>query len=116
MLSNLVNLYQPSFSYALVKAIEENNYDINKYLKWLWQTKHFATDKANFRKLHAYSKKLLIILRIGMLTEIAAGIYLIYLGLSNSLAGGIYFGIATLIVYPIVWSLLICPIVSLFKR
>jgi UDP-N-acetylmuramoyl-tripeptide--D-alanyl-D-alanine ligase len=58
------------------------------------------------------ARLLLWTVRIGILVQLAVGIELILLGWDGQITGGMAFGLATIIAYPIVWAhLLLAPLV-----
>jgi UDP-N-acetylmuramoyl-tripeptide--D-alanyl-D-alanine ligase len=107
-MKNLFSLYVPSYSRTLVYMLQSTEYAIGPYLKWVGRTKDFSSvmHRRTLNKTKA-ARLLLLAVRLGILLQLAAGCLLIYLGFSNHVVGGAYFGVALLISYPFVWAYLL---------
>jgi len=107
-----LSLFSPKYPVVLINLLQKNHYHERTYLKQLWQTKDFSL---NTKKIHTSRnvKFLLTYLYLGIIIELIAGIYLIIQGINNNITGGIFFGIALIILYPFVWSHLILIPVNL---
>lgn len=94
--------------------LQNAEYQIRPYLSWYWRTQNFST--VEYRRQLVPTKAaraLLILLTIGMLLEIGAGLLLIALWWQNDLQGGWAFGTALILAYPIVWAhLILLPLVG----
>ncbi len=108
MISGLISLYLPGYLRTIVYMLQSGEYEIKPYLAWYWQTKNFTT--VVYRKqldLTKAAKGLLWFLRIGVLIQILVGLFLIYLGQFHGLIGGTAFGLAIIVMYPVLWAHLI---------
>jgi UDP-N-acetylmuramyl pentapeptide synthase len=105
MIRALLSLYSPRYPAVLVYMLQNTEYQMGPYLRWYWQTVHF--EKVMYRRTLQRTRParlLLLALWAGILAEIAAGVLLIALGLSDRFTGGVPFGIACLLAYPVVWA------------
>src|SRR5690606_39152830 len=88
--------------------LQNTEYRVGPYLKWYWQTQNFG--KVMYRR-HLEPTKAARLLRLalyaGILAEVAAGALLIWLGLEDRVTGGVPFGAAVIIAYPVVWAHLV---------
>ncbi|HMH30860.1 MAG TPA: Mur ligase family protein [Methylomirabilota bacterium] len=112
MIRDFISIYLPSYPTVLVYMLQSTEYEVKPYVKWVWRTKDF-TGVMKRRTLHKTkaARALLLALRLGMLLEVIAGFVILYLGLSNDLTGGVGFGAALILAYPIVWAhLIIVPL------
>ena len=111
-MKQLFSLYSPRYPLTLAYMLQASEYRGGAYLKWLWRTRDFSSVQYR-RQLDktSYAKMLLLVLAGGMALEILAGISLIILGVSGIMAGGLEFGLALIVVYPLIWShLVILPL------
>jgi UDP-N-acetylmuramoyl-tripeptide--D-alanyl-D-alanine ligase len=110
---NLLSLYSRKYPVVLVYMLQNTEYRIKPYLKWLWRTNDY--DEVMIRRTLDHTKParlLLIGLRLGILAELILGILLIYLGIWHNLPGGAPLGSALIIVYPVLWAhLLVLPLI-----
>jgi UDP-N-acetylmuramoyl-tripeptide--D-alanyl-D-alanine ligase len=92
--------------------LQASEYKIGPYIAWLHRTKNFNTvSERRTLNLTKPARLLLSALGLGILAQIFAGLLLIYLGIWHHLAGGIVFGVAVLISYPLLWPyLLLIPL------
>jgi UDP-N-acetylmuramoyl-tripeptide--D-alanyl-D-alanine ligase len=112
MIRYLISMYLPSYPTVLVYMLQSAEYKYGPYLKWVWRTKDFRTVmKRRTLEPTRPAWLLLLALRLGILLQIAAGIVLIIGGAKGDIVGGVPFGIALIILYPLVWAhLLIVPL------
>jgi UDP-N-acetylmuramoyl-tripeptide--D-alanyl-D-alanine ligase len=109
---SLTSLYSPKYPTVLIYMLQNTEYKVRPYLKWVWRTKYYdevmqrrALDRTKAARL------LLLTLRLGILVELILGILLICLGIWHNLVGGIALGAALIIVYPVLWAhLLVVPL------
>jgi UDP-N-acetylmuramoyl-tripeptide--D-alanyl-D-alanine ligase len=89
--------------------LQSVEYQPGPYLSWYWRTQDFSkvVYRRQLDKTRAASL-LLDSLNAGILAQIILGIILIILGITHHLAGGVLFGVAVIICYPIVWAHLVC--------
>jgi len=112
MINAILSLYKPSYVRALVYMLQSTEYKVGPYLKWYWRTQDFSKVETR-RKLDRTkaARLLLIALKLGIGLELVAGLVLITIGLTTSFESGIYYGIAVIIAYPVVWAhLVIIPL------
>lgn len=108
MIRGLLSLYAWRLPVVLVYMLQNTEYFAGPYLKWFWQTTHF--EKIMYRRVlepTRAARLLLMTLRFGMLIQIAVGLSLIWLWWRGDVAGGLAFGIALIIAYPVVWAHLV---------
>lgn len=111
MIKDLVkgfSVYLPSYPNALVYMLQSNEYHIGPYLEWVRRTKDFSSVMRR-RTLDTTraAQLLLLVLRLGVLLQLAAGIWLIWMGANGSLTAGVPFGAALILIYPLLWPYLI---------
>jgi len=114
MIRQLLSLYLPSYPITLVYMLQSTEYQIKPYLAWIGRTKDFTTVMKRRQLDRTKAARLLLgVARLGMLLQIALGALLIYLGGWQQLPGGVAFGIAIIVAYPLVWPyLLVAPIAA----
>jgi len=98
--------YTPkTYPELVIYMLQTTDYQPRPYLKWYWRTQNFNRVMVR-RTLHRTSaaKKLLIGLYVGIVIQLLLGLLLIYLWHWHNLAGGLVFGLAVIIAYPIVWA------------
>jgi UDP-N-acetylmuramoyl-tripeptide--D-alanyl-D-alanine ligase len=108
MLKPLLSLYSLSYPKTLIYMLQSTEYQLGPYYKWIIRTKDFS--KVTYRRELVKTKAarlLLLSARLGILIEILAGLLLVYLGIKSVVVGGIFFGIALILIYPFVWAYLI---------
>lgn len=112
-LRGLFSLYSWHYPVALVYMLQNTEYRLGPYLRWFWQTSHF--ERVMYRRTLDRTKAarlLLLALRLGMLAQLAAGIWLVVLGLQDDFSGLTAIGAALVIAYPVVWAhLVVAPLV-----
>lgn len=104
-MQNFTSLYSPRFPTVLVYMLQATEYQIGPYVAWVNRTHDFNTvmqrrtlDRTKVARL------LLLTIRLGIVLQIACGLVLIYLGQWRQLTGGVYFGLAVVAAYPLVWA------------
>jgi UDP-N-acetylmuramyl pentapeptide synthase len=105
MIRGLLSLYSWRFPAVLVYMLQNTEYQAGPYLKWFWQTTHF--ERVMYRRTldpTRAARLLLLAVRWGMLLQLAVGFGLIYAWWRGDLAGGLAFGIAAIVAYPLVWA------------
>jgi len=105
MIRELISLYSPSYPRMLVYMLQSSEYKVGPYLKWVWRTKDFSTvAQRRTLELTRPARLLLTSLRLGILLELIIGAWLVYLGGWQGLTGGVAFGLALILVYPLLWA------------
>jgi UDP-N-acetylmuramoyl-tripeptide--D-alanyl-D-alanine ligase len=114
MIRGLISLYIPSYPVVLIYMLQSTEYEAGPYLSWFWRTKNFSTVmKRRTLDRTPAARLLLLVLRVGILIEIAAGLLLIYLGIFQHVIGATAFGAAVIIAYPVVWAhLMVLPLLA----
>lgn len=112
MIKRLAEVYRPRYLSTLVYMLQSVEYRPGLYLKWFWRTRDFS--RVAQRRTLDYTKParlLLLALCLGAGLEVLVGAFLVYLGIWRGLSGGIAFGAALIVGYPVVWAhLVIIPL------
>ncbi len=113
MIRGLLSLYAWRYPDALAYMLQNTEYQIGPYLAWYWRTVNFSRvmHRRVLQRTRA-ARLVVLVIRVGMLLEIAAGIALLALWRWHGLVGGWEFGLALLIGAPVVWAhLIVVPLV-----
>lgn len=114
MISTLIGWYRPRYLTALVYMFQSTEYQILPFLRWCWRTKDF--DAVMYRRKldpTRAARLLLLALRVGVVLQLAAAAALIIFGSTGHIIGGVSFGLALAISYPIIWPhLLVVPVLA----
>jgi len=105
MIRALISIFSLRYPTVLVYMLQNTEYHAGAYLKWFWQTTHF--ERVMYRRTLDRTKAarlLLTALRLGMLVQVLAGLACIGLWYTGHMEGGLAFGLAILLAYPIVWA------------
>lgn len=105
MFKAYLSLYRPVYPLVLVRAWQQRG-SASSYLKWYWHSKDFSLTGPNI-KLSRFNVVVLRLMQGGIIVQIAISLYLMYLGLWQNLVAGFAFGLACLVVYPVLWAHLI---------
>ncbi|MDL2341919.1 MAG: Mur ligase family protein [Patescibacteria group bacterium] len=107
-LRGLLSLYSPRYPTTLVYMLQSTEYQAAAYLAWFWRTTNFATvtQRRSLDRTKA-ARLLLTALRIGMLVQIALGLFLVLAGARAHHAGVELGGIIAIVIYPVLWAYLI---------
>jgi len=101
--------YTPkTYPRTIVYMLQTTDYQPAAYLKWFWRTQNFnkVIVRRTLNETKA-AKQLLIGLYIGITLQLLLGLLYIFLWHWHNLAGGLVFGVAVIISYPIIWAHLI---------
>lgn len=113
MIQALLSLYSPHYPTTLIYMLQNTEYRALPYLAWFWRTQDFS--KVEHRRRLERTKAarlLLLLLRFGILLEVAAGLALVYAWWRFGWAGFWGFGLAMIVAYPVLWAhLIVLPIV-----
>jgi UDP-N-acetylmuramoyl-tripeptide--D-alanyl-D-alanine ligase len=105
MISAIASLYLPRYVTTIVYMLQSTEYQAGPYLKWYWRTQNFSKVAVRKQLKPTKAAKLLrLTLGAGMIAQILCGLFLIYLWHWHNLAGGLDFGLAIIISYPLVWA------------
>ena len=108
MIRGFLSLYYWKYPFFIVYMLQNTEYRLVPYLKWYWQTLHF--ERVMYRRkleLTVPARLLLLALYSGMLFQIGVGVWLLSRGISGEITGGVEFGLAMIIGYPVVWAHLV---------
>lgn len=105
MIGAFLYLYRPAYLKALVYMLQSTEYQPRAYLQWYWRTTDFrrVMHRRTLDRTRA-ARLLLAALRLGVLIELAVAAWLVYLGIWQQLPGGVAFGLAVAVVYPVLWA------------
>jgi UDP-N-acetylmuramyl pentapeptide synthase len=112
MIGGLLSLYRPGYLKAIVYMLQSTEYQVGPYIRWYWRTTNFSTvmQRRTLDRTRA-AKLLLLALRTGSLMQVAVGLACVYLGVTHSFVGGTAFGLAIILLTPLMWAhLVIIPI------
>lgn len=103
-MQNFTSLYNLRLPTVLVYMLQATEYQVAPYLTWLHRTNNFNSvmKRRTLDKTKA-ARLLLLGIRLGIVSQITLGLVLMYLGHWQQLTGGVYFGLAIIIAYPLVW-------------
>ncbi len=113
MISALASIFLPSYPRVLVYMLQGTEYQAGPYLKWYWRTQNFShVMKRRTLEPTRPARLLLLALRLGIGLQLLAGLLLMYFGLFQGLVGGVAFGAALIVAYPVIWAhLLVVPLI-----
>ncbi len=106
MLKNLFSLYYYQYPQALVNLMWLAQFDPARYLKRINQTKNFLLPLEDPAPKTVKYLVLENLIRLGIILQIVVGIWLIIAGFNHTVVGGIFFGLALVVIYPFVWAYL----------
>ncbi len=104
MIKGILSFFSWRYPATLVYMLQNTEYKAGPYFAWFLRTKNFNNvAKRRVLQRTKAAKLLLFSVYAGILLQIAAGILLI----CSSIVGGVYFGIALIVSYPVVWAFLL---------
>jgi UDP-N-acetylmuramoyl-tripeptide--D-alanyl-D-alanine ligase len=100
--------YRPSYLRTIVYMLQNTEYQAAPYLKWYWRTKDFGDvmRRRTLDKTRA-ARSLLLALQLGVCIQLTIAASFMYLGIWHNLVGGVGFGAAIVVIYPVLWAHLI---------
>ena len=108
MISIVLGFYGQKFPGTIAYMLQSTEYQVKPYLAWFWRTNDFSkVDRRRTLQRTGRAKLIVLALRLGMLLQALLGIVLITQGIRIGQSSTIYFGLAVLLSYPIVWAHLI---------
>lgn len=113
MISAFLSLYRPGFPSILVYMLQSTEYQPWSYFTWFWRTQNFSNVMKR-RKLEQTraARLLLMALRVGISLQIILGISMIYVAGTYRADWLAILGLATVLLYPILWAhLVILPLI-----
>jgi UDP-N-acetylmuramyl pentapeptide synthase len=104
-MQNFTSLYSPNYPTVLVYMLQATEYQVGPYVAWINRTHNFnaVMQRRTLDKTPA-ARLLLLGIRLGIGLQIIGGLVAIYLGHWHQLTGGVYFGLALAVSYPLVWA------------
>lgn len=115
MIRKLLSLYSWHYPAALVRLLQINDYLPGRFLRQYWQTTDFSPQaRPHAPEPTPAAQKILLVIKLGILFEVAAGLVLIVLWGRNDLLGGWQFGLAAILAYPIIWAHMLALLVVLW--
>ena len=108
MISRITSFFGPTYPKTLAYMLQSTEYQVKPYLAWYWRTNNFK-DVSHRRSLDKTRRARLLVagLRIGIALQIIAGVIVLIQGIQKDQLSDIYFGIAILLAYPVIWAHLI---------
>jgi UDP-N-acetylmuramoyl-tripeptide--D-alanyl-D-alanine ligase len=109
----VISIFLPSYPRTLVYMLQSTEYQTGPYLRWFWRTQNFSTViKRRVLEPTRPARMLLLAAQYGIGLQLIGGLVLIYQGIFHDLPGGVVFGLAALLSYPVVWAhLLVVPLI-----
>lgn len=107
-LRGLLSLYRPGYLRTIIYMLQNTEYQPKAYLSWYWRTQNF--NRVMYRRSLEPTKAarlLLLAVRCGAALELLVALGLVYLGIWHQLPGGVAFGAATVVIYPVLWAHLV---------
>jgi UDP-N-acetylmuramoyl-tripeptide--D-alanyl-D-alanine ligase len=116
MIKALLSMYSLRYPTVITYMLQSTEYRVMPYLSWLNRTRNFNTVmRRRVLEPTNAARTLLRAVRLGIAAELLIGIALICLGAIHKVVGGVYFGLAIIVIYPLVWPYLIA-LLLLFGR
>jgi UDP-N-acetylmuramoyl-tripeptide--D-alanyl-D-alanine ligase len=109
-LNSIISIYRPHYARKLVSLLAVQKDHPGKFLLKFWLTQNYSAI-ATVVGLSTFEAMLLRVLWIGMTAQILAGVVLIVLGFTHTMTGGIWFGLAILVAYPVIWAHVLAAVV-----
>ncbi|HSD56274.1 MAG TPA: hypothetical protein VLA92_03910, partial [Candidatus Saccharimonadales bacterium] len=114
MIRSLISLYSWQYPSVLVYMLQSSDYRLRAYLGWYWRTSDFLRiTRGKALVFDARARKLLLLIRVGVLLQVLVGGALVMAWMWGDLLGGWQFGLAVVLAYPIVWAHLLALGVAL---
>jgi UDP-N-acetylmuramoyl-tripeptide--D-alanyl-D-alanine ligase len=105
MIKAALSVYSPRFPRIIAYMLQSSEYQGGPYFKWVNRTRDFNTVMQRRTLDPTKSARIMLnLLRFGIALQILLGIALIILGARHTIIGGVYFGLAVIIVYPLLWA------------
>jgi UDP-N-acetylmuramoyl-tripeptide--D-alanyl-D-alanine ligase len=114
ILRSVLIFYTPRYPKIIVYMLQGSEYRPGSYLKWYWRTSDFSRVIVRRDLVSTKAARLLTLaLDAGLIIEVIAGLWLVYLWHWDSLVGGLYYGIAVIVAAPVVWAhLVVVPLLA----
>lgn len=105
MFRGLLSIYSLRFPRVIAYMLQSTEYQVGPYLRWFWQTTNFSSVMYR-RQLDPTrpARLLMLALRIGIGAQLLIGLFCLYLWHWQDTPGMLYFGLAIIISYPLVWA------------
>lgn len=96
--------------------MEGSGYRASEYLVWFWVHQEDSGVRAKVVAPKGPAVQIMVRwLSFGMLAQIAAGLYLFIDGLLHQPSGLMYFGLALILIYPLIWAHIVLLAVPLHR-
>ena len=115
MLSSITGMYRPKYAQKVVLLLQQQKYQVWRYLSAYWQTQNFNNIAPGESPKSTRAKQLIRFVQLGLSLQVIVGIVLIVLGLTGNVVGGVAFGLAALVSYPVIWAHILALII-LFQQ
>lgn len=110
---SLISLYSWRYPMALVQMLTKSDFHPGQYLKLYWHTSDFSLTVTQLKQASGNAKLLADALRLGIAVQLCIGAALIWSYFFNDFTGGLAFGLAVVLSYPIVWAHLLALLTAL---
>ena len=109
---SILSMYQWRLPKTLVALLQHHNYKVIPFVQTFWHTENFSAfgDDIVYRPSRP-ARLLVSVYRVGSLAQAVFAGWLIYQWYTNGQTGWWAFGLAVLIVYPLVWAHVLCLMV-----
>lgn len=114
MLNGITALYSRHFPGYLIRLLQSTRYHPADFLLTFWQTNDLrhATHEVSYMPTRS-SRRLLLLTRALIVAELIAGVYFLVRGLQGNFTGGVLFGLAFLLGYPVITAYALSVLVLL---
>lgn len=116
MLHAFLNTIRATYGWRSAKVIvtllQTSGYNPLRYYGRFWTTQSFAAVKLP-AQMSLGARVLVDIIRLGMVAQLAVGVWLVWYGISQYEFAAEFFGFALIVGYPLVWAHL-APLLSVF--
>lgn len=103
---NLAALYFiPRSSTLLVYMLQSVEYQPREFLQWFWTAKDFSrVIRRRSLDMTKYARVLRLVAALGMLVQFVFGVLLMVAASTSDVTGALWFGLALMVSYPVVWA------------
>lgn len=102
---NLYAFYSPRYPATIVYMLQSTEYQVRPYLEWYWQTQDFShvMHRRTLERTRP-ARMLLLAVKLGVALQVTLGLLCIVFWIHGHFTGGLAFGAALVVSYPIVWA------------
>lgn len=109
MIRGTISMYQPRLAKTLVALLQHHNYKVVPFVQTFWRTNNFNTFGDDIVYRPSVPARMLVgLYYMGSLAQIVAALWLIYQWKAADQTGWWAFGLAVLLVYPLLWAHIMC--------